>query len=749
MARDPTVKPVLQSYQRYFSGGVDQWSLPDQLEAGEYRNGMNVACRGGIVQTRPGTRTLYCLPQGRRQGERLFTPAGGISHQAVAIAGRVYVSRAPFKEWSLLENIQFSSSSRHVCFTECLKSTDYDETGVLYFLDQPYKVLMMQDGRTRAAFWDGSTNGHSNPTPTNNDELTQPDSDGTQIGLWSVWSNNRYWVSSGNRVFASDIGNPLKFKDRRYLNEAPSFFLADECTGMIETTDQAGILCFTAENCDFIESSIHDRAEWLQTANMQRTVFKVGCVAPKSLVAQHGFIYWFSPAGLMSLNDALRENTTSELIPLDQEMAWSKAYIGPDLEDIVCGTFENYLLVSVPHCSLYNTHTWAMDLAVFEKGGRAWNGVWTGWRPSGWMTGVVSGRSRCFFVSYDYDGENRVWEAFMPDRRDNGCEITCLAQFKADALGSAERKKFTFAKIELAEVFGDVSVMAAVSSSRGWFDRIMTREVVATDRWIDTDEDYGEGSTYPTMGGNRPQVRQLETEIWRTPSDCNGCGVESRDLNNVDTHFSLAVAWTGRAGVVGYRLFGTDDSDQSADCKADETGPRHLLDSGCGSTDDPPADTDPFPTFTGNATLERTDLGLIADSISVQACATSQISQVAADRKAECFANQQVNWLVDQGPLVSFTHTFGCLSITVAASSGELAVYRDDGVTLVTSLDFTLPHDSEGELITLILRNIGGGVLTLGAISFAGTGYELVVGPAEDTLDPGEETTIVIRAVVV
>jgi len=166
MARDPTVKQVLQSYQRYWPLGCDQWSLPDQLNDGEFRNGMNVACRGGIIQTRPGTKTLYCLPEGRRQGETLFTPAGGVAHQAVAIAGSVYVARAPFKEWSQLDNIQFSSSSRFVCFTECLKSTDYDETGVLYFLEQPYKVLMMQDGRTRAAFWDGSTNGHSNPTPT-------------------------------------------------------------------------------------------------------------------------------------------------------------------------------------------------------------------------------------------------------------------------------------------------------------------------------------------------------------------------------------------------------------------------------------------------------------------------------------------------------------------------------------------------------------------------------------------------------
>jgi hypothetical protein len=102
---------------------------------------------------------------------------------------------------------------------------------------------MMQDGVTRAAFWDGSISRHLNPTPStltdaNGERLTQVGLDETFIGLWMKWSGNRLWVSRDGMLFASDIGNPLKFTEAQYLNEGRAFYLPGECTGMIETPEQ-------------------------------------------------------------------------------------------------------------------------------------------------------------------------------------------------------------------------------------------------------------------------------------------------------------------------------------------------------------------------------------------------------------------------------------------------------------------------------------------------------------------------------
>ena len=75
------------------------------------------------------------------------------------------------------------------------------------------------------------------------------------------WSNNRLWVSNRNQVFASDIGNPLKFTETQYLNEARAFYLASDCTGIVETPDRSGILCFTENDGTLILSSVEDRTQ--------------------------------------------------------------------------------------------------------------------------------------------------------------------------------------------------------------------------------------------------------------------------------------------------------------------------------------------------------------------------------------------------------------------------------------------------------------------------------------------------------
>lgn len=742
-------QPLRKQY-RYFSSGMDSWSVPDQLGENEYVNGVNVVCRGGLVATRPGTNALFCLPTGKAQGLTLFTPATGTAHLVAAVDGYIFVSPRPFTSWRRLPNIRFNPTSRYVAFCAGLKSTDYTPEGELFFLDHPYKVLVMQDSRTRAAFWDGSESRHLNPTPSDG-EVTVEGFDETRIGLWMCWSNSRLWVSRGNRVFASDLGNPLKFTEAQYLNEAPAFYLPDECTGMIEAPEQAGVLAAHAEGIDFIESSIIDRTQWLQTPNMQRTIVNIGCVAPRSLVKQHGLIYWFSPAGLVSLNEALRANQSSELIPIDQEMAWSKALIGPDLQGIACAAFENYLTVSVPYCSIYNTHTWAMDLATFERNERSWNGVWTGWRPVEWATGTVDGRQRAFFLSKDTDGQNRVWEAFLPDRQDNGCDITCSVQFRLDAIGSAERKLFHFAEIDLGQIYGEVSVMAAVAGWRGWFDRIMTKEIVASRGRIQTEQTYGNGVSYPKMGGNRPQVRTVKTAMWTNPTTCNECGVESVDQVNRDTHFQLFLGWQGRCGVLGIRLFGVDDvRPNTGGCETDEAGPKTLMASGCASSEEFPT-TEAFPDFSATAEYEREDIEDIADSIHVETCARSQISQAAADRKAACAAYQLVNRLARISGLPTFNTSYGCTSIAVTAATGFLAIYLSNGTTLAPDpLDFgQLAFNDDGVTITLVLKNEGLQTLNISNISFDDVGYEFVDSLDTTELAPGESVSITLRAIVV
>lgn len=647
---------MASSSQRYFTGGMDSYTAPDQLAHGEYVFGTNIVNRGGIPQTRPGSVAHACLPSGSVQGLTIYTPPTGTAHLVAAVDGVIYVAPAPFNVWTRLAGIQFSASAKYVAWAVCQKSTDYTPDGVLYYHD-PYDVLVMSDGRTRTAFWDGGEARHLNPTPSGG-EATQVGYDETKIGLWMAWSNNRLWISRGGQVFASDVGNPLKFTESQYLNEAPAFYLPSKCMGLLDVPEMNGLLAFHQTGVDFIESSIANRTEWLQTPNMQRTVIHIGCVAPRSIIKQYGFVYWFSPAGLVSIDDAYRTNQSNRLDVQDQEMAWSKAYIGPDLSGMAGVAYENYMLLSVPWCNVYNKHTWCLDQAVFEGRAPAWNSVWTGWRPVEWVTGTVDGRDRVFFISKDLDDVNRVWEAFTSDRKDNGCDITCSCVLNMEWMGSQSVKKYGYAEIDVAQLDGDVSVMAAVKGWKGYWERVLTKEIVATHNRLDSTLSL-DGAFM--LGSNHKQFRTIRTKDWSLSGDHNELQVEAdtwpRQVQ-FDRAFQLMLAWSGRAGVLGLRQFAKDEPDKNdATCEDNEMGPRHVTTTGKSGTLEDPEDIadDPFPLYssTYTATLEVEREGYVYEYSSTKT-ATSKISQADADRKAQCMANGQVALIYPLSELATY-----------------------------------------------------------------------------------------------
>ena len=157
---------------------------------------MNTVCRGGHYQTRPGTKILACLAGDNMQGSTFFVPSnGGAPAHIVAIDGKIFVAQSPFRDYVQLNGLQFFPQSKNVSFTVCEQSTDFTAGGDFYFLAQPKTVVIMQDGITRAAYWDGVTAAHINPTPSPT-TVTVEGFDGTRIGLWSVWSNNRGLVAA-------------------------------------------------------------------------------------------------------------------------------------------------------------------------------------------------------------------------------------------------------------------------------------------------------------------------------------------------------------------------------------------------------------------------------------------------------------------------------------------------------------------------------------------------------------------------
>jgi hypothetical protein len=630
---------LISDHSQYLTTGCDSYTLPQALSPSEYIVAMNVVNRGGIVQTRPGTLTRLMVGGTNFQGMTGFTPSSGIPHLVYALDGYIYVSAAPFRTWRKLPNLRFNPASKFVAFESCLKSTDYTAEGALFAMLKPYQILIMQDGVTRAGFWDGGQSRHLNPTSSKS-QITKVGFDETFIGLWMRWSGNRLWVSRGAMIFASDSGNPLKFTEAQYINDGRAFYLPSECTGMVETPDHKGLICFTDSKGILIQTNIQDRTKWLQTPEFVSTAFQnTGCVSPLSIATQYGLIWWFSATGLVNSDQALAANRSSRIDIQDNEMSASKGNMGPDLSKICSCAHENYLLLSVPSGSRWNRHTWCLDQAVFEGGANAWSSFWTGWRPVQWVTLKVDGEERVFFGSHDYDGCNRIWEAFRPDRTDNGSPITCFVQlrdhdFSNSGASARDLKRFHFAQVFASEILGDTGLMVAVAGSKGGWTKICTKDIVATPGGIFHDMLYDVNTC---MYGHKPQTRTIYTQADVPVDACQQAGVESPIPNSLDRAFSLLLVWSGQLGVAGVQLFASIEPERIAGkCEDNEVGERSLSQLGCAAMGRIALGC-PFEKFvsTQSASFTCPRTGTIFTAV---ADAESVISQVVADRMALALA---------------------------------------------------------------------------------------------------------------
>lgn len=628
--------------------GCDSYTKSDEIQDNEVVMAMNCVCRGGIYQTRPGTKSLYCLPKGNLQGFTLFTPDNGVAQQVAAVDGVIYVSPAPFTAWRRLKNVQFSPASKYIAWTVTLKSVTINNAGEIVTLANPYSILIMQDGVTRAAYWDGGNSGHLNPSspPDVTDDTVVPGYNQTPVGLWSIWSGNRLWVSRGNQIFSGDIGDPISFTETLYLNEGRAFYLSGPCTGMIElpadSSGAKGFIAFTEKDGTLFQSNIQDRTTWLATPLFQNTILpNVGCVAPRSLITQYGLNWWFAPRGFTNLNAAFRQNLSSRIDYQDNEMFASKAYLGPDLSQICAGFYENYTMVSVPSGDVLNRHTWVLDQAPFEGNANAWPGYWTGWRPVEWGMGLVNGSSRIFFASKDYDGNNRVWEAMQQEKTDNGCRITSFLQLKEHAAGNLYQKRYDWSKLFLSQIYGEVDLAVYVASTKGGFQLQKNFHIVASEGQIFDNVSYSDQG--PLMVGNRVQTRTIKTTTNQEDNDCNRCGVESVEGNMIDYAFSNLLVWSGQMGVKAYQMFFHDEPERlDGDCEEDEVAPRTLNEAGCSALEIF-VDGQVFKQYTAIAegaafTSDGRDIYIRQSSVSV-------ISDANAKDLAECAVQQTVNAL--------------------------------------------------------------------------------------------------------
>jgi PKD repeat protein len=534
---------------------------PGQLPLGYYWSGVNVINIGGMISCRPGYRCLVTFPQGNLQGCSIFRQQIGLEQMMVAIDGVIYVSEWPFLEFRILPNVQFSPYAKQIYWQLTVQSANRLNGSFSSPIEviAPKTVMFMQDGGSTAPAWyDGSQSAHIRGNDFE-----------TPAGGPMMWVGDRLWIGKGNQVFASDIANPFSFREQIYLGGTTSFFFEGEVTALVKTPsiESPQLMVFTETNASILQASLRNRDLWPTTDGFQKEILQIGCTSSRGVISHYGRIVWMAAQGMIFFDPATSGKITTRMPIRDNEMLVSKITLNEDLSLTAIGAFGQYLCVSVPAEDLFNKHTWVLNHASLETlsddSGPSWAGYWLGTRPVEWAFGEIAGAERIFHVSADADGNNRLWEAFRPDRLDNGCPIMWAFESRGYFGQTTQAQKvpgsrcrMAWTDLGLAGIAEDLNLGVFYAPGvRGAYQPILNKLISVQKGSIISGQDIEATSQ---LFAFKPQSRVVRTEDANqqsTENETGSCGIERADNENIDESFQLLVVGHGPATVRWVRPF--------------------------------------------------------------------------------------------------------------------------------------------------------------------------------------------------
>lgn len=555
---------------------------PGQVPLGYCWMAVNMINQGGLLSCRPGHRCVVRLPDGNLQGAAYFRPKVGVEQFVVVVDGIVYVSTYPFDSWRMLPNVILSPSAKQVFFCRAEQSArrlDDTVTSAIEIIN-PKNLLILQDGGfSPAIVYDGSIGAQERGKAF-----------GLPSGSSMEWVGDRLWVAKDSFVYASDIANPLSFREQLYLGGVSAFVFPSEVTAMAVTPslEFPQLLVFTNQTTHIVKASVRERATWESTQDMQREILPIGCSSARSVVSHFGQLQWFTAGGVVIFDAAMLSKQTGRFPLRDLEMLYSKRRLSEDLSLVAGAAHGQYVLMSVPAEDNYNRHTWVMNDASLEtisdESGPSWCGYWTGTRPVQWIYGNIAGRDRIYHVSADEDGSNRLWESFTPDRLDNGCPIQ-WAMLSRGYFGMTTQPAQKPPGLECKLAYVDVSLIGVeeelnlavfyAGGLRGAFKNILNK-LIRVDRGnLNSSQPINMSSSIFAFKAQTRKERTQEVRNRLDEDETGSCPVDSDKEEGTDENFQLLIVGLGPATIRYARVFGTPEPEElSGDPEAcvDESG---------------------------------------------------------------------------------------------------------------------------------------------------------------------------------
>jgi hypothetical protein len=554
--------------------GCDSLLFPTDIAQGAYAWSVNVTNRGGIITTRPRRKRLFSIPGTRAQGFCEFLTLDQTQYLVWAVDGIIYFSLYPFSTFQPIAGLSFNPFATQIFFCAQVQAAQYNPDDTIAILPTPINYLFIQDGTSSPGWWDG-TNAYQPFVDADNAITSATTSVGPPTGGPMVASGGRLWIAIGRQVFASDYIIPTQFREGTYLAETSGFQFPRNVTCMLQAPQDSGTFVFTDRGIYTLQSNILDRTQWNQTPLFQNTITEeVGCIAPFSPIYQHGLPWFYTAKGFLSMDMALQLHISNVLYTRDGEMRRSKAKLSPTISGICTGIFENILMVSVPHASQFNRHTWIQDAGIAPKlnsnQGSCWTGVWTGTYPVQYATVIYQGVEHNYELSYSngYMLTNSqkypisIWENFQKIGLDDAVTpVRSMLETRIFRMPNDESMQACFVEVLVTQLSGVASLSFSIGGTAGLYQLLSTSTFRADDGPFFNPAMmtiyYGfPGQSDTIIESYRPQnrySRSVEATIHSTTNSFHFIEVGYSDF--IDKGFQIMLEWTGNLSIRGIKFY--------------------------------------------------------------------------------------------------------------------------------------------------------------------------------------------------
>lgn len=391
---------------------------------------------------RTRTRIQSCIPHFESEADRIwFEGANGQGmffrngypstlnpRIMVSVAGKLFAGTVLGRDvyWTVI----FDGNSRVMCNT---------------WFAQGFEWLFVQDGIHEPIFWDGV-----NPA-----RRADPTKQEMPVGSVMAYIHGRMAVASAdgrNTIQVGDIvygGNAtnhndlLLFTEQEYWAEGGSFDIATNLGDIMGLYPMPWLDTGTGANelvaiCQQGFTSFDlstERPSWLDQQVQKISMIGQGGVSSIGFTGLNGDLFYRRTDGIGSYRNARTEFTrTWRATPVSREVQHWLRYDRQDLlKFIPMVAWQNMVFtgfspqLSPPNNPCAGYHRYCRGMVVLDNqsmsttsrdGSPVWHGAWTGIRPWGFAQGFINSADRCFAMSFDRDGRNRLYEFTLEDGHD-------------------------------------------------------------------------------------------------------------------------------------------------------------------------------------------------------------------------------------------------------------------------------------------------------------------------------------------